>query len=212
MTTGKDIVDKARTVIGYPYIFGGSSPSQGGFDCSGLVQYIYKQFGINLPRTTYDLINVGKKITSQKDLVEGDLIFYLDNNGSPYHVMIYSGKGKVIEARYEGTKVNEYSYYRWEGVAVRIIDNNISKPIDDNDLIMYRVICGSYKDIKNANIQKDNLQQIGIYSFIAIYKEITTLYRVIAGSYKTLENAQARQQFLESKGFKSFILTYKGNK
>lgn len=211
MTTGKDIVNKARTLIGYPYIFGGSSPSQGGFDCSGLVQYVYKQFSINLPRTTYDLINVGKKITSQKDLVEGDLIFYLDNTGSPYHVMIYSGNGKVIEARYEGTKVNEYSYYRWEGVAVRIIDN-IGAPTNENNQIMYRVICGSYKDLNNANIQVKKLQEIGIYSFVAIYKEVGTVYRVVAGSYSTLENAQARQKLLESKGFKSFILIFKGNK
>ena len=123
MVTGTDICNKARTLIGYRYVYGGKSPSDGGFDCSGFVQYVYKQFGINLPRTTYDQINSGIKITNKSALQEGDLVFYFDNNGIPQHVMLYSGNGKVIEAQQPGTLINENSYWRWQGQAVRILDN-----------------------------------------------------------------------------------------
>ncbi len=70
---GQDIVNYAKKFIGTPYATNGTTPS--GFDCSGFVQYVYRNAaGINLPRTTYDQINVGTAV-SQSNLQPGDLVF-----------------------------------------------------------------------------------------------------------------------------------------
>lgn len=82
-----------------PYVSGGTSPA--GFDCSGLVQYVYAHFGVSLPRTTYEQVNVGSTV-SRNDLQPGDLLFF----GSDYHhVAIYAGAGKMIEAPHTGAFV-----------------------------------------------------------------------------------------------------------
>jgi len=60
MVNGSDIISYAKNFIGVPYVFGGSSPR--GFDCSGLVQYVYKHFGINISRTTKTQINEGIEV------------------------------------------------------------------------------------------------------------------------------------------------------
>jgi len=81
--------------IGTPYVWGGSTPynysaGTGGFDCSGFVQYVYRQFGVNLPRTTYDQINSGVEV-SRNDLKPGDLILF-GTWSNPHHIGIYYGK------------------------------------------------------------------------------------------------------------------------
>lgn len=90
MVTGSDIVEYARNFIGVPYVFGGMSPN--GFDCSGLVKYVYGHFGINISRTTKTQINEGKEV-GQNQLQLGDLVF-----PSSGHVTLYVGNGKVIHA------------------------------------------------------------------------------------------------------------------
>jgi len=84
------IVATAQHYLGVPYVWGGSSPS--GFDCSGLVQYVYAQNGISLPRTTYGMLNVGQAV-SWGDLLPGDIVF--THAG---HVGIYVGNGQMIHA------------------------------------------------------------------------------------------------------------------
>lgn len=219
MPTGKEVCDNARAVIGYPYVFGGNSPETGGFDCSGLVQYAYKKSGINIPRTTYNQINIGKKITNKDDLIEGDLIFNFDDKGIPQHVFLYSGNGKVIEARQTGTFISEYSYWNWEGQAIRIIDTDDSKNMDDtkqevenkpvSTKTMFRVIAGSYTSRVNANRQQEILSNAGFTSFIALYQKADVIYRVVAGSFEDRENAVKRQQELSAKGIVSFLLAYR---
>ena len=86
--TGKNIVNYARTFIGIPYKFGGKHPSTG-LDCSGLVWYVYKNFGIALPHGSYNQINVGKSV-SINELQPGDLLFY-GSRSNIHHVAIYSG-------------------------------------------------------------------------------------------------------------------------
>ena len=88
---------------GIPYVWGGSTPK--GFDCSGLIQYLYSKAGINLPRTTYQQINVGKKV-GWGQFRPGDLIFSdFEGTGKPTHVVMYIGNGKVIAAPHTGTNV-----------------------------------------------------------------------------------------------------------
>lgn len=217
MVTGLDICKNARTVIGYPYVYGGNSKSFGGFDCSGLAQYAYTLSGINIPRTTYDQIKIGKKITNKNDLREGDLIFNFDKFGIPQHVLIYSGNGNVIEAQYEGTFIKEHSYWTWQGTAVRVLDITQTTPSPTpsvnpkppvNTQINFRVIAGSYTSKANAITQQEKLLKAGFNSFIAIYSTPNILYRTVVGSYTNKENALATQNKLKSKGFDSFLIAF----
>ncbi len=86
----------AHTMIGTPYVWGGESWEEGGFDCSGYVQYVYRQFGYRLSRTTYTQINDGIEV-SYGDLQPGDLVF--PHSG---HVGMYVGNGQFIHAPQTG--------------------------------------------------------------------------------------------------------------
>lgn len=103
-TSGIDIGDYAQQYTGTPYVWGGNDLS-GGVDCSGLVQQVYKHFGINLPRTTYEQIGEGAPV-GMKGLRPGDLMFFdTSGNNSPSHVGIYLGGGKMIHAPRPGKSV-----------------------------------------------------------------------------------------------------------
>lgn len=98
------IADFAKKFLGTPYKWGGTSPS--GFDCSGFTQYVMRQFGINLPRVSYQQGNGGKAV-GKGDLRVGDLVFW-DNssrNRGADHVGIYIGGGKYIHAPQPGERV-----------------------------------------------------------------------------------------------------------
>ena len=88
--TGQAIVDYACQFIGNPYVWGGTSLTEGA-DCSGFVQSVFAHFGISLPRTTWDMENVGTPV-SYDQAVAGDLILY---DG---HVGIYMGNGEIVNA------------------------------------------------------------------------------------------------------------------
>lgn len=92
-TKGDAILAEAKKYIGTPYVWGGAAP--GGFDCSGLVQYVNKQKGINLSHSTYAQINEGTPV-NKNELRAGDLVFFGDGK-SPDHVGIYAGKYNNIE-------------------------------------------------------------------------------------------------------------------
>ncbi|MCI0440746.1 MAG: C40 family peptidase [Chloroflexi bacterium] len=92
------VVDAAQSQLGKPYVFG-SGPDTKSFDCSDLIQWAYKQVGINLPRVTYDQIRAGRSVKGQK-LRPGDLVF-----PSRGHVVMYVGNGKVIAAPHTGAVV-----------------------------------------------------------------------------------------------------------
>jgi len=92
----------AVSYLGTPYVWGGTTPD--GFDCSGFVQYLYKQtFGIDLPRTTYTQQNEGVEV-SFKDLQMGDLLFFV-SGGSTEHVAMYLGDGFYIHAPEPGDSI-----------------------------------------------------------------------------------------------------------
>lgn len=105
--TVQKIIDEAMKYSGWDYISGGSSPDDGGFDCSGLVQYVYGEAGINLPRLEKDQYEVCEEIEAE-NIQPGDLIFYKNetSNGEIGHVAIYLGNGKVFEA---GDPIGIYS-------------------------------------------------------------------------------------------------------
>ena len=104
--TGNAIVDYAYKFLGTPYVWGGTSPS--GFDCSGFTQYVFRNAaGVNLPRTTYDQINVGVPV-SYNNLQPGDLVF--PHTG---HVGIYVGNGQMIHAPSTGDVIKVSSVYKF---------------------------------------------------------------------------------------------------
>ena len=90
-SNGQVIVDYACQFIGNPYVWGGTSLTDGA-DCSGFVQSVFAHFGISLPRTTYDQINAGVEV-SYDQAMPGDLICY---DG---HIGIYIGKGQIVNAQ-----------------------------------------------------------------------------------------------------------------
>ena len=90
---GQAVIDFACQFIGNPYVWGGTSLTNGA-DCSGFVQSVYANFGISLPRTTYDMVNVGYEVTYDQAL-PGDLVLY---DG---HVGLYMGDGTIVNAMNE---------------------------------------------------------------------------------------------------------------
>jgi peptidoglycan DL-endopeptidase CwlO len=100
------VVGIAMRYLGTPYVWGGASP--GGFDCSGLVMYVYAQVGVSLPHSSYAQYGMGMPV-SMGDLQPGDLVFF-DGLG---HVGIYIGGGEFIHAPHTGDVVKISSLSGW---------------------------------------------------------------------------------------------------
>lgn len=111
----------ATSYLGTDYVWGGNTPETG-FDCSGLVQYTYKEaLGYDLSRTTYTQCNEGIQV-SFEDLQMGDLLFF-ENSGDIHHVAMYLGDGNYIHAPQSGDVVKITSMEEYAPTfAVRIAD------------------------------------------------------------------------------------------
>lgn len=105
---GAQAVRMAEKQIGQWYVWGGESRAEGGFDCSGLIQWAYGKAGVNIPRVVTDQMEAGRKI-KWKDLRPGDLIGLKGK-----HIVMYAGNGKVIAAPRTGEKVQyqPLSYFK----------------------------------------------------------------------------------------------------
>lgn len=118
----ESILQFASQFIGNPYVWGGTSLTDGA-DCSGFVQQIYKQYGYDLPRVAEDQSQCGTKIPVE-DAQPGDLIFYA-KEGHIYHVVMYAGDGKTIEAASTKLGIIESKVNTKNAVwATRIINDN----------------------------------------------------------------------------------------
>lgn len=104
-----NIVRTARAQVGRPYKWGGKSPGEG-FDCSGLVWWVYRQNGINLPRMTVGQIKAGRPV-SYNNLQAGDIVFFdVGTWGKTLHEGIYAGSNRFfIHSPKSGNSVREES-------------------------------------------------------------------------------------------------------
>ena len=100
------VVAQAEKYLGVPYLWGGTDPAKG-LDCSGFTQLIYKNLGIDLPRTSSQQATSGQAVASLDDARPGDLVFF-DHSSSRAgidHVGVYIGNGKMIAAPQAGEVV-----------------------------------------------------------------------------------------------------------
>ena len=123
ISKGTEVVNYAYKFLGKPYVYGAAGPNA--FDCSGLTQFIYNKFGVDISRTTYTQVNEGIKV-NRNELRAGDLVFF-NTGGSISHVGIYIGNGEFIHAPRSGKPVMVSSlsdgYYSQKYATARRIFN-----------------------------------------------------------------------------------------
>ncbi|MGE7694838.1 NlpC/P60 family protein [Lysinibacillus sp. NPDC094177] len=103
-----DAISTAKQFLGRSYVWGGSNPSTG-FDCSGLVQWSYKQAGVSLPRTASQQYLATQRISASEARV-GDLVFFSYGSGVA-HVGIYLGNNTMIDAQNKGVVVESLDWW-----------------------------------------------------------------------------------------------------
>jgi NlpC/P60 family protein len=123
VTTGDDYV-------GVPYVWGGSTPR--GFDCSGFVQYVYRENGVALPRTSRQMAHAGRRLIADfGSLREGDLMLFRGRGGVINHVALYAGRNRILHSsssgngvRYDNLSSRRGQYYRSHFVVARRVTEN----------------------------------------------------------------------------------------
>jgi peptidoglycan DL-endopeptidase CwlO len=106
-TQAEKAVEFAFSVIGCPYVFGGTGPCQRGYDCSGLTQAAWAFAGVSIPRTSYEQADLPQVPVSE--LQPGDILEFLDEG----HVGLYVGGNELIDAPQTGEDVQEVSFTGW---------------------------------------------------------------------------------------------------
>ncbi|NYH50901.1 cell wall-associated NlpC family hydrolase [Nocardiopsis arvandica] len=110
--SAKTALDFAYAQVGKPYVWGGTGP--GGYDCSGLTQAAWAAAGVNLPRTTYQQVNAGQRV-SWENKQPGDLLFFYPGGNGPDHVGMYAGDNVMVHASTSSRPIGTVtlsSYYR----------------------------------------------------------------------------------------------------
>ncbi|MCU1405994.1 MAG: hypothetical protein JWQ43_2297 [Glaciihabitans sp.] len=103
--SGEDIVEAAKKYIGVPYVFGGEDAS--GMDCSGLVQKVLADLGIDAPRLASQQQDIGTEVASLAEAQPGDLIVTPNAD----HIVIYAGNNQIVHAPYAGRTVSLQDNY-----------------------------------------------------------------------------------------------------
>nr|WP_270440801.1 MULTISPECIES: NlpC/P60 family protein [Acidaminococcus] len=91
----RSLISTAYDYVGVPYVFGGTTPW--GFDCSGYTQYVFRQIGVDIPRTA-DAQYYSYPKVSASNLQPGDLVFFETYEPGPSHCGIYIGNGQMLQA------------------------------------------------------------------------------------------------------------------
>jgi cell wall-associated NlpC family hydrolase len=108
------VVETALEALGTPYQWGGTDAN--GFDCSGLVQYAYGQYGIALPRVSRDQLRMGSAVPLDTDALRpGDVLgFSREVGGKASHVGLYVGDGRFIHSSSTGVRVSDIGVPYWQ--------------------------------------------------------------------------------------------------
>lgn len=103
--TAEEVIRQAYDMIGIPYVWGGATPR--GFDCSGLVNYVFRHAGnVKLPRTANDIYRTSKQRVSRNQLQPGDLVFFkIKSRSRVDHIGIYVGQNRFVHAPRTGKNV-----------------------------------------------------------------------------------------------------------
>ena len=100
-----DVLIRAIGLVGTPYRYGGNTP-ESGFDCSGLVDFVFRDAaGLELPRSTRELIELRAPEIHRDDLQPGDLVFFSPGGGEVSHIGIFVGEGRFVHAPSSGGTV-----------------------------------------------------------------------------------------------------------
>jgi hypothetical protein len=126
----EELCEKALKQVGVKCVIGGNDP-QNGFDCSGLIQYIFKKQGINIPRTSFEQYDKSKEVKFY-DIEKGDLVFNKDKS----HVGIYIGNNEFIHAPMIGENVKVSKLLGSDMKFIKRINRNLKKKIG-NDIGLY---------------------------------------------------------------------------
>ncbi|HBJ1645859.1 TPA: C40 family peptidase [Clostridium botulinum] len=142
--TWEKVFNELKSYLGTDYLYGGSDPSTG-FDCSGLVQYCYGKYGIELPRTTYEQVLCGSYV-EYENLQAGDLVFF-GTSDDIHHVGVYIGEGQYIHAPQTGdvVKISSLSDRKDFYEARRVFEvkesiNNSTNSTDTENKILYTAL------------------------------------------------------------------------
>lgn len=109
---GAEIVELAKTFMGVPYVFGGTTPN--GFDCSGFLQYVFKLYGINIPRLADEQYLLGEPAKTS-ELAVGDLVFFSTYLEGASHCGFYVGDGNFLHtSSSKGVRIDSLENTYWK--------------------------------------------------------------------------------------------------
>lgn len=125
-----EMIDYSKTLIGTPYLGGGSTPS--GFDCSGFIQYVFKKFDLDIARVSADQYD-SKKAVKKGELLPGDLVFFITTGkGRISHSGIYIGDNQFIHSdSTKGVKISNLETERYWKNAYFGASRNIDAPFEE---------------------------------------------------------------------------------
>ena len=141
--TARRAVDTGDEYVGVPYVWGGSTPR--GFDCSGFVQYVYRENGVGLPRTSRQMRHAGVAVSAKiSSLREGDLMLFRGRNGVINHVALYAGGNQILHSsssgkgvRYDNLSSKRGRYFVSNFVAARRVTQN-GRSLVESLALLYR--------------------------------------------------------------------------
>lgn len=155
--TGNDLVNSFKKLLGKPYVWGGDSTSEGGFDCSGALYWSSNDAGNTVPRlTAQGFSKLGKQIEVGQQK-EGDCLFFGSSANKITHCAIYIGNGQMIESRGNSTNTKN-------NPGTGVVISNVSRRSDLRvvrrwwDEVNETVVSGSYYKVgKTYTVQVDHL-------------------------------------------------------
>lgn len=162
LTTGDAVVSDAKRYLGVPYVWGGTDPATG-LDCSGLVQRVYKDLGINLPRVSQDQAKSGTPVASLADARPGDLLVFHDDAS---HIAIYAGNNQMVEAPRPGLQVRLTTVTETPTAIRRVLPSATPPASSSLDLTGRPSRASAYQSLFDAATAKYGLPR-GILSAVA---------------------------------------------